>query len=310
MIINVPTSDDFKAEALDLLGLAWDLVATLLSDLHEMEDFILANVAEDDALDIPNEVKERYWRAAQRRLTTAISLTQQGAEFGIKSKIATISSFLLLADPGLGAKADAVDYGSLRTIDAQDLQKVHDAISAPSIDADFRQRFSDLRVMRNRVMHTVSGAMQVAVNDTLESVLAVHAQFFSGRKWPAAREQMLTNSPTAVLADHLFEQRSAVYREIALATEALSPAQVRRYFGIDKRRRLYKCPECLDQSDSDFDLYGHLSQLSEGEDGTLSLYCPVCDESYPAKRDTCDVDCGGTVFSLEGDCLLCCRDGG
>lgn len=310
MITNVPSSDDFKAEALELLGLAWDMAASLLSDLHEMEDFIIAGGSEDDSPNVPNEAKERYWRAARRHLTTALSLTQQGAEFGIKSKIAAVSPFLLLTDPGLGAKADTVDFSSLRTVDAQDLPKVHDAVVAPPIDASFRQRFSDLRAMRNRVMHTVSSIMPVAVHDTLESVLVVYTQFFPDRKWPAAREQMMANAPTAVLSDNLFEQRSAVYREIALATEVLSPALVRCYFGIDKRKRLYKCPECLDQSDSNFELYGHLSQLIEGTDDLLSLYCPICDESYPAIRGECDADCGGTVFSVDGDCLRCCRDGG
>lgn len=307
MITNVPSSDEFKLEALELLGLAWDMVASLLSDLNEMEDFILAGEPEDDAAGASDAGKERYWRAARRHLTTALSLTQQGAEFAIKSKIAAVSPFLLLTDPGLGAKSDAVDFSSLRTVGAQDLLRVHDAMVAPSIGAGFRQRFSELRSMRNRVMHTITGDLPVAVHDTLASVLEVYTQFFPNRKWPAALEEMMANSPAAVLADNLFEQRSAVYRQIALATEVLSPDQVRRHFGIDKRKPLYKCPECLDQSDRNFELYGHLSQLVEEADGRLFLYCPICNESYPAARGDCDADCGGKVFSVNGDCMRCYR---
>ena len=143
MITNVPSSNDFKVEALELLALAWDMVASLLHDLHEMEYFIIAGESESDGPSVSVEAKERYWRAARRQLTTALSLTQQGAEFGIKANVANVSPFLLLTDPGLGAKADEVDFNSLRTIDAQDLTKVHDATVAPPIDAHRQQRFTD-----------------------------------------------------------------------------------------------------------------------------------------------------------------------
>ena len=159
-------------------------------------------------------------------------------------------------------------------------------------------------------MHTVSSDLPIAVHDTLASVLDVYTQFFPDRRWPAALEDMMSNTPTAVLSENLFEQRSVVYRQIALATEVLKPAQVRLYFGIDKRKRLYKCPECLDETDSDFDLYGHLSQLTEHEDGQLSLYCPVCDKSHPAVRGECDAECGNTIFSVDGTCMRCYRDEG
>lgn len=310
MITNVPSSNDFKAEALELLALAWDMVASLLNDLHEMEYLIIAGEPESDASGVSTEAKERYWRAARRHLTTALSLTQQGAEFGIKANVAAVSPFSLLTDPGLGAKAAEVDFNSLRTVDAQDLTKVHDATVAPPIDMGFLQRFGNLRSLRNRVMHTVSSDIQIAVHDTLVSVLDVYTQFFPDRRWPAALEDMMSNAPAAVLSKNLFEQRSAVYRQIALATQVLKPAQVRIYFGIDKRKRLYKCPECLDQSNRDFELYGHLSQLIEHNDGGLSLYCPICDGSYPAVRGECDAECGGNVLSIDGTCMRCYRDEG
>lgn len=303
MIVNVPTADDFNAEALELLGLAWDLVAGLLSDLHEMEDFIL------DESDVTDEARERYWHAAKRKLTTALSLTQQGAEFGLKAKVAAVSPFLLLDEPAAGAKVGDIDFSALRTVDAQDLPKVHDAVMAPRLDDEFKRRFTDLRALRNRVIHTVTGSMPIAVHETLESILFVYARFFPNRKWPSAREDMLANSPAAVLGEHLLEQRSAVYREIALAAEVLSPSQVKTYFGINKRHRLYKCPDCLSRSDHNFDLYGHLSELIEDPSGTLTLFCPICDTTHPVERGECDPECGGTVFA-DGSCMRCYRDGG
>lgn len=307
MITNVPTSDDLNAEALELLNLAWDMVATLQYDLHEMRDFVAAG-EDDESPRRQEETDERFWRAARRHLTTALSLTQQAAEFGLKAKVAAVSPFLLLADPGLGAKAEAVDFSTLRTVDAQDLPKVHDAITAPPMDVGFRQRFSDLRAMRNRVMHTVSADVPVAVRDTLEAILYVHSQLFPARKWPATREEMITTSPQALLADNLFEQRSVAYREIALATEVLSRAQVALYFDIDKRARRYKCPECLQQSDRDFPLYGHLSSLRESADGGHTVYCPICDATHAVMRQDCEDGCGCTVAAPDGTCLQCWRD--
>jgi hypothetical protein len=75
MIVEIPTSEEFYTSGKELLDFAWDTVAELLINLDGLEDC---------GVDSHEEILDAYWKSAKRRLTTALSITQQGVEFIIK----------------------------------------------------------------------------------------------------------------------------------------------------------------------------------------------------------------------------------
>lgn len=301
MPTNIPNADDFFAAGKELLDFSWDVVANLLKNLDEAEYF---------GID-PKEISQNYWLSAKRRLTTALSITQQGVEFVLKGKIAEVSPFLLLADPpGKWPSAydgSANDFAAFRTIDAQDLVRVHDTFAPQHLSADFVARFRDLREKRNRIMHSVDKNVVVHVKDVIDSLLFMHKSLFPTEAWGSVRLSFLQTAPESELGsgDYVI---NTISWELDLVLDLLTPSQVLAYFGIDKKQRRYICPECYSNANTDTDFEHKLAVLRPKGPSTTDLYCFVCNATYDVLRADCTTDeCLGNVISDEGLCLTCCR---
>lgn len=81
MIIDVPTGDDFKSAGIDFLNLAWDKLISLSTKLKDAEYFYNVYYSDENEEVIDQLSSEQYWKQAQRPLSTALSLIQQGTEF-------------------------------------------------------------------------------------------------------------------------------------------------------------------------------------------------------------------------------------
>jgi hypothetical protein len=88
VILDIPTTEDFVDSGTSFLNLAWDAAVDLLLNLTD---------ASVDESDDDGTITDEYWRRAQRPLSTAVTLAQQGAEFLLKSRIAAVSPFLLFS---------------------------------------------------------------------------------------------------------------------------------------------------------------------------------------------------------------------
>jgi hypothetical protein len=298
MVINVPTSEDFFQSGKELLDFSWDVVAKLLTDLDEAEDYGI-----DQA-----EIYDQYWDSAKRKMTTALSITQQGIEFILKGKIAEISPYLLITDssnkwPALN-EHKKVEFSMFRTIDAQDLVRVHDVFSEEILPTQFVEKFNELRSKRNGIMHSVNKNIEIHVKEVIESLLFMHKTLFPNETWPSQRIKFLLSAPDAELGS----DESATNRvcwELSLVLNLLQPAQVKVFFNIDKKQRKYMCPKCLSDSNKDIGLEHKLAELQPKGASSTKLYCPVCNDSYPVTRELCGDECLGNVMSVDGACLTC-----
>lgn len=301
MAVNVPAADDFFVAGKELLDFAWDVVAQLLKNLDEAEYFGIDST----------EISEEYWLSARRRLTTSLSVTQQGVEFMLKGKIAQISPFLLLADPPVKWPSPytgkSVDFSAFRTIDAQDLVRVHDTFGAQRLDDAFVTRFNELREKRNKIMHSVGKSIEVHVKDVIDSLLFMHKSLLPSENWAAQRLSFLKAAPETQLGSDEFAVNTASW-ELDLVLDLLTPAQVKDHFGIKKKQRRYMCPECYSNANTDADFDRKLALLSPKGAATTDLYCLVCNDTYTVVRKKCtEAGCLGDVISDEGMCLTCCR---
>ncbi len=298
MVNNIPTAQEFYTSGKELLDYSWDVIANLLTNLDDAGYY---------GIDL-QEISESYWNSAKRQLTTALSITQQGIEFILKGKIAKISPFLLIADPPRKWPSPYrdvdIDFAHLRTIDAQDLVRVYDTFSGELLPQNFVEKFHEMRNKRNRIMHSVDKNITVHVTDVIETLLFMFNLLFPDEIWPILRLDFLRSAPDAELESDEYSTHR-VCREMSLVIKLLEPAQVKEFFNIDKNQRRYICPGCSSRANTDFEFEYKLAVLTPKESNSNSLYCPICNEIYSVKRQSCGKNCLGNVISENGICLTC-----
>ncbi len=300
MIQDIPTPQDFFDSGLELFDFAWETVSDLLTMLSEAEEYSI-----DTA-----EVSDEYWAAAKRRLTTALSVTQQGVEFILKGKIAEVSPYLLLADSPERWPSPydnkSITFSQFKTVDAQDLPRLHDIVQATPLPADFIKAFNEVRAKRNTIQHSIDKNLQVHTSEVIETILFFHKILFPNANWVRSRMKFIENAPLSKLNGGDFSTNE-ICREFSAVLDILQPAAVQKYFGIDKKQRRYLCPKCYSDANKDGGFDEQLAVLRpKGADST-SLYCLICDEVTPVVREDCDrKGCPGNVLSAdERQCLTC-----
>jgi len=306
MIIDIPTAEDFYTAGKELLDFAWDIVAGLLSDLDYVKSFHGIEQDESDA----------YWKSAQRNLSTALSITQQGVEFILKGKIADISVFILIT--GEPAKwpspyaGEDIKFSQFRMLDAQDLIKVHDIVSQFPLPKNFINSFNQLRETRNSIMHSIDKNLKLSVIEVVDSILFMHKCLFPNETWGQVRKKFILKSPSSEIRgiDHVTNE---VCSEIALVFKLLSPAKIKEYFNIDNKQRKYFCPECYVQASHAGEFDDKLAILKPKSSISTNLYCPICNHEYSVMRKNCkSIDCLGNVIGKVPDwseiCLTCGTD--
>lgn len=302
MIADVPTSQDFFDSGIELFDFAWDTVAELIINLADAQEHFGVDGA---------EVSNDYWAASKRRLTTALAVTQQGVEFILKGKIAQISPYLLIADspskwpsPYDGHR---ITFAEFKTVDAQDLIRLHDTVANARLSQEFVNRFKDLRTKRNTISHSIDKQFEVHTTEVIETILFLHKALLPDENWAKTRADFIERYPDVALGSEFSRNRAC--RELEVLFGLLSNADVQRFFGVDVKKRLYMCPACIDAASRDQEFDHKLAMLRPDGSTAMSLYCPICDAEHTVFRRDCEQDdCQGNVLSQgENQCLTCGR---
>jgi hypothetical protein len=300
MIKNIPTPADYYTSGKELLNFAWDTTANLLIEFDQADYYGFDET----------EILEAYWAAAKRTLSTALTIVQQAVELIIKGRIVEVSPYLLISDSPTQwpspYEGSAIDFERFRTIDAQDLIRVHDTFAHSAFDKEFIEKFHRLRVVRNVVMHSAGKNVSVPVAEVIDSVLYMHKALFPSESWFNVRREFLHRAPSSQLGADEFATNTTCW-EASIVVKLLPPAKVESYLGIGKKQRMYLCPECLDDANTDIEFDHKLAVLKPKSPSSTSLYCPVCDKTHSVIRKDCTEDsCLGNVIAEECDrCLTC-----
>lgn len=298
MIANLPTATDFYQSGNELLNFAWDTTSNLLTEFDEAGYYGYDK----------DEISDKYWAAARRRLTTSLAIAQQGVEFILKGKIAAISPYLLISEPPSRwpspYEGKAIEFSDFKTVDAQDLIRIYDTFSDTPLNAAFTEKFHSLRERRNAIMHSVGNNVSIHVTDVIESILFVHKALFPNESWPAVRREFLENSPDSELGSGEYATNRTCW-EVSIVKDLLKPAQVIELLGIDKKQRSYICPKCLGRANTDSGFEFKLAVLRPKSATATRLYCPVCNEEHEIEREQCE-GCPGNVKCPENDICLTC----
>ncbi|GAB1263821.1 hypothetical protein [Aurantivibrio infirmus] len=306
MIRDIPTSSDFDSAAKAQFDFAWDIVISFLLTIEEAGRYTSLD-KEDEAA---------FWETARQRILTSLIIAQQGVELAIKGKIVAISPYLLIAgnptDWPKDADGSGVSFSDFRAIDAQDLVKVHNTATTSKLDENFVGLFENLRKLRNKAMHTVDTQLNVSAQEVVSLLLEVHQYLYPDDGWVSTRREFLFESP----ATHVFfdtdHVKGLVAREFLTVFKFLKPAQVSQFFKINKKQRLYLCPECKYEIEKYDSVEPRYAVLKPNKPDSEHLYCFVCDSLQVVSREDCKVDdCPGNVISIEyGYCCTCGGDQG
>ena len=301
MVENTPTADDFMNHGIDYLNIGWSAVLDVLIDLEDAEESL-----GDEHI---SEVQGQFWAAAERELATALSLAEQGAEFLIKARICRISPWLLISkspqDWPKKCDSENVKFALFRTIDAQDLLKVHDTFADKRLSEEFYRVFDSLRRQRNSIVHTVDRNISLTAAALVENILIVSEHLLGPHTWFKERTAFLERDRHTAIYSERNDYRVA--REFLAVVELLTPAQLKRFFDFNTRQRRYICPSCTHQ---DFQFEKPTAQLRPNKPTSEAVYCFACGQTFAVARIDCpNDDCKGNVYYPDEDMCLTCRQG-
>ena len=313
MIVDLPTELDFYQSATSLLHSAFEDVLSLLTDFNEINGVEYKEKCEDgDA--------ERYWKAANQTLASAHIMVQQGVEFYIKSRIVEISPYLLLSGnvsnwPS-GCNKHDLPFSEFRTVDAQDLIKLHDAVCDNKFSDKFIQWYNQMRVSRNKVMHTVNHSYSIEPETLLESIFFTYNYFSKGESWIKSRIKCIDNSPSNTIKfirdeeGHVGNVLFIAHSEASAVIKILSPSKVLEYFSYKKKEMSVDCPQCLN---SFVQMYFYdskhfddvLSSFQVMENGFYRCY--ICEYVGELVNSEClESGCDGDILDrVSGVCIQC-----
>lgn len=298
MIIEVPSQKDFFESGEDYLNSAWNEVIDLISEFKEVVDLI-----DDD--DMLSDDVERYWRSAKQSLISALALVQQSVEFFVKGRIVSVSPYLLISgSPSSWPKKcniNDVEFSEFRTIDAQDLIKVHNTVFPDRLEDQFIQWNDLMRRNRNKTMHTVDKRIQVYPEDVIDSILYVHHYFIGENKWIESRRRYLDNTPVNSMR-YIRETteaeaylRNSILSELKTVIESLPPSKSKLYFGFDKKAKSTHCPSCyIEVMNMDFFDSSFMDSLAKSyqKDSDGNFKCFVCNYEGSFSSSRCVNECG------------------
>ncbi len=332
MIIDIPTPNEFELSATELLNTAWSQVINLLIEFEEVADFLegdsISSEITPDGMnyirlpqsnEIISENTEQYWKASKQTISIGLTLIQQAIEFYIKGKIVNISPYMLIDSVSSWpskCNINDISFSSFKSIDAQDLIKVHNTIcnSTERFDDTFINFYNEMRTLRNKLMHSVPKDINIRAEEVLEKILYVHNSF-TNKSWNNDRKSFLNNTPTNSM-EFFKSQRfhepyilDQLYKEIKLTVEKLTPSIIKKYFEYDKKRYALLCPKCIEKlNELDFphDSYEYHFKSFQEIDSSGVYRCIICDfsKSISFKDEECEC-CEKTCIDSEtNQCLI------
>jgi hypothetical protein len=94
---------------------------------------------------------------------------------------------------------------------------------------------------------------------------------------------------------------------MSMLLEVLQPAEARKYFGVEKKRRFYICPPCSGAYHNFKERDALTAQLSPNTPQSTTVKCFVCQTATPVARTDCvTAACRGNVIDADENCCLTC----
>ncbi|MHA3054685.1 hypothetical protein [Acinetobacter sp. ANC 4633] len=172
MIIDIPAKEDFYASADDMVNEAWKKISNLAHTYYELDTDNMFYKSSDYSCDYITLGLDNYWSHVRPKLISALTLVIQSVEFRLKGLIAEISPYLLLSSSSKNIPNRS--FTQFHSIDAQDLIKVYEMFADKDFSPKFKKWYEDIRILRNRFMHTVDKRSDISPELIFKSIIFAH----------------------------------------------------------------------------------------------------------------------------------------
>lgn len=256
MIIDIPTKEDFYSSADDMVNEAWEKISNLAHNYYEIDSRNQFYQSSEHFTDEDIWGLDQYWYHARPKLISALTLVLQSVEFRLKGLITEISPYLLLSSSSRNIpKADengVRSFSQFHSIDAQDLIKVYETFAHKQISSNFRKWYEDIRVLRNRFMHTVDKSSDIKPELIFKSIVYAHNELNQGEpnwiwhryKYKASHSGGGIDFDKDEISGDIFEMLQVHY-ELTGAIHSCSREVAYEIFRFDKSINSFQCENCL-----------------------------------------------------------------
>ena len=144
-----------------------------------------------------------------------------------------------------------------RTIDAGHLVNLHNAVCRDKLSDEFVTQFNSFRCKRNALMHSVGTRLSIDAIEILRMILFFHHEMFPDERWSRVRQRFVDTEPETVAYASDFVVNN-LCGELDMVISVLKPADVKKYFLIEKKVTRYLCSTCHSKANHDYDLRSSL----------------------------------------------------
>jgi hypothetical protein len=304
MIVNVPTAESLHIAARRAFFDTWSLilnVATVFDEVYPPGD------------DWTKE-KTEYLEACQSELQSALISMQLSNELALKARIAEVSPYLLLFsnDRKLSRKPGDIDFGDLRTIEANDLPNAVNCFCTATLSDAFIQDYDEVRSLRNKIVHLGSVDRHFNPDDLLARMVRQFAELWPDRLWLVERLKCATQGRYAFFHDGKYASAEGeVYAELEETFARIGKGQFKQLIGFEKSARRYVCPLCISNSEvRKAGLDPSTCRTAFLLSDRTTVRCSMCANNFKIARTKCTHSkCKGDVTYHANDdapmCLTC-----
>lgn len=256
MIVDIPSKNDFFTSADHMVNEAWEKIALLAHNYYDIENKNHFYMTSKSLYEKYYLNLDEYWKFARPKLISALTLVLQSVEFRIKGLIAEISPYLLLSSSSRQIpKADSkgvISFSQFHSIDAQDLITVYETFSEKKLSPKFNKWYSEIRVLRNKFMHTVDNKSDISPELIFKSIVFAHNELnkddshwiFHRYNYKAIHSDGGIDFGINATSGLIYEMLQIHY-ELTGAIHVCSRAVANEIFGFDPEVESFYCKHCV-----------------------------------------------------------------
>jgi hypothetical protein len=307
LLTNIPTYVALNDAALSHHFFVWEKSLAIIRDFEEA--FPGANLIALNSDEWKIEQNE-FIEHSQRDLKVYSSILQQSNELALKARLCRESPYLLLlqSDSRHRFKQGDQDFNDLRTIGAVDLVDAVNVLTQTPLSQQFQSKFLGYRQDRNKILHLSALKKEIKPVEIIRDTIDFYTFLWPKRNWLADRIEFgshTSESYFSELAD--MPMIAQVAYEWGHMERILTKRRFKELFGVEKSKRRYGCPICIEASRCD---YTDWTRYDDAAFAYLSkqttLTCLMCENDFSVSRDSCaDFDCRGDVIFDSKVCLSC-----
>jgi hypothetical protein len=311
MIINLPTPDALNATALKLYFRAWHGIVDILLDFDNVYGSFFSAWF-DSTDDMYADERAEYLEIAQENLHAFASIAQQANELALKARIVAVSPYLLLlnSDVSLSGIPAAIEFASLRTLDAVDLPKAVNALTPTPVSDAYLQLYTHMRVQRNQYTHLGDTTTVLNPIAMCAALADQYRELWPDRAWLSDRVKS-TYVREGIFDGKHWSPRQSIMHLMEYDRDLIPAANFKKLFGVKKAEVKFGCFSCQNDWAVSRNGPGVMEVPTAFYDKSKrAMHCLICDADFNTILKTCTA-CHGKFAAPDaaeygaGMCFTC-----